>query len=269
MPASVLLCDYPEPFPAYSDAALTERMRRTMAAVSLGRFLRTQAVLKVRQPLAAAVLVSANPEVRADLQEMAAVVAEELNVKTVDVRADEEELVTLSAKPNLKKLGPKLGAKMKAAIPLIAGLGSRAINRLRAGETVSLDVGDGQAVEIGADDILVQRTEKEGMTVANAGDITVALDTRLSAELIQEGWAREVVSKLQNLRKELRFEVTDRIRVTYDAPAEVAQAMVAQSTYICAETLAMSLTAGRAETMHEVDLNGVTARFALSVVAGG
>ncbi len=269
MPASVHLCDYPEPFPAYSDAALTERMRRTMAAVSLGRFLRTQAVLKVRQPLAAAVLVSANPEVRADLQEMAAVVAEELNVKTVDVRADEEELVTLSAKPNLKKLGPKLGVKMKAAIPLIAGLGSRAINRLRAGETVSLDVGDGQAVEIGADDILVQRTEKEGMTVANAGDITVALDTRLSAELIQEGWAREVVSKLQNLRKELRFEVTDRIRVTYDAPAEVAQAMVAQSTYICAETLAMSLTAGRAETMHEVDLNGVTARFALSVVAGG
>jgi len=134
---------------------------------------------------------------------------------------------------------------------------------------VSLDVGDGQTIEISADDILIQRTEKEGMTVANEGDITVALDTRLSPELIQEGWAREIVSKLQNLRKELRFEVTDRIRVIYDAPDEVAQAMVAQAAYISAETLAVSMTAGRVEAMHEVDLNGAPARFALSVVSGG
>lgn len=269
MPASVHLCDYPEPLSAYSDAALTERMRRTMSAVSLGRFLRTQAALKVRQPLAAAVLVSANPEVRADLQEMADVVADELNVKIVEVRADEEELVTLSAKPNLKRLGPKLGAKMKVAVPQIAKLDSSAIKRLQAGETVSLDIGDGQTVELSADDILIQRTEKEGMTVANEDDVTVALDTRLSPELIQEGWAREIVSKLQNLRKELRFEVTDRIRVVYDAPDEVAQAMVAQSAYISAETLAVSMTPGCAEVMHEVDLNGVPARFALTVVSGG
>ena len=87
---------------------------------------------------------------------------------------------------------------------------------------MSLDIGDGQMVELSADDILIQRTEKEGMTVANEDDITVALDTRLSPELIQEGWAREIVSKLQNLRKELRFEVTDRIRVVYDAPTSRA-----------------------------------------------
>ncbi|MGI5922611.1 MAG: isoleucine--tRNA ligase [Lentisphaeria bacterium] len=263
MPASVHLCDYPELQEAHLDPALNERMARTMAAVSLGRFLRTQASQKIRQPLASAVLVSAKAAVRADLEQMASVIAEELNVKTVLVQADEEALVSLSAKPNLKRLGPKLGAKMKQAQAAIVALSSADIGRLRQGESLNLTLGDGTTLTLSEEDVLIQRTEKEGMCVANEGDITVALDTRLSDVLIQEGKAREVVSKLQNLRKELQFEVTDRIHITYSAPMELAQAIEAESAYICAETLALSLTEGDCADMHEVDINEVPARFHL------
>ena len=152
---------------------------------------------------------------------------------------------------------------MKLAMPAIAGLTSREISRLRAGEVLPLDCGDGLQVTLGEDDIMVQRTEKEGMTVANEGDITVALDTRLSDELIQEGWARELVSKLQNLRKELHFEVTDRIHICYSAPVALSRAIEAESAYICAETLALSLTAGDCADMHAVDINEVPAHFHL------
>ena len=263
MPASVHLCDYPEVQTAYLDTALNERMARTMSAVSLGRFLRTQASQKIRQPLASAVLVSAKAAVRADLEQMASVVAEELNVKAVLVQADEESLVSLSAKPNLKRLGPKLGPKMKLAMPAIAALSSADIASLRQGESLALTLADGTALTLSEDDVLIQRTEKEGMCVANEGDITVALDTRLTAELIQEGNAREVVSKLQNLRKELHFEVTDRIHICYSAPVALSRAIEAESAYICAETLALSLTAGDCADMHAVDINEVPARFHL------
>ena len=259
MPESVHFCDYPAVDTALLDKALNTRMARTMSAVSLGRFLRTQAVLKVRQPLARAVLVSADASVREDLQSMATVIAEELNVKDIEIQADEEALVTLSAKPNLKRLGPKLGPKMKQIIPLVNALGSAEINELRKGN--ALQLGEFSITE---EDVLVQRTEKEGMTVANEGDITVALDTRLDDALIQEGWAREIVSKLQNLRKELKFEVTDRIRIVYDGPAEVKQAIEAQSQYIANETLALSIEQGQAPDMNDVEMNGVTAKFAIS-----
>lgn len=266
MPESVHLCDYPEVDNELLDQALNARMAHTMAAVGLGRFLRTQAVLKVRQPLKKAILVSADAGVREDLSSMASVIADELNVKEIELQEDEETLVSLSAKPNLKKLGPKLGQKMKLVIPLINGLDGKAISSLRNGGTLSLTASDGTVFNIGEDDVLIQRTEKEGMTVANEGNITVALDTRLDDALILEGWAREIVSKLQNLRKELKFEVTDRISIIYDGPAEVRNAIVSQSAYICAETLALSIEPGTSADMHEVEMNGVTARFAINHV---
>ena len=123
---------------------------------------------------------------------------------------------------------------------------------------------DGGTYVLTADDVIVQRTEKPGMTVANEGDITVALDTRLNDALIQEGWAREIVSKLQNLRKELKYDVSDRIHVTYSGPDELVSAIVAQKEYIAAETLSLSIEQGEAAEMHEVELNGITARFAIS-----
>lgn len=263
MPESVHLCDFPVPDPAFLDEALNRRMASTMSAVVLGRFLRTQANLKVRQPLARAVAVSAKADVRDDLRAMAQVIADELNVREVIISSDEEELVTLSAKPNLKKLGPKLGKKMRLATPLIAALPSADIAALRGGATISLKVDDELTLELTEDDILVQRQEKEGLTVANEQDITFALDTTLTPELIREGWAREVVSRIQNLRKEQGFEVTDRIRVAYQAPAPVTEAIQAHADYIASETLAVALENAEAPEMAEVELNDVKARFSV------
>ena len=261
MPESVHLCDFPVADATYLDEALNKRMAATMTAVTLGRFLRTQSNLKVRQPLAKAVIVSANSTIRADLNSMAQVIADELNVKEVLIREDEEELVILSAKPNLKKLGPKLGKNMKLAMPLITSLPGSDIVALRAGKTLSLKLDDTSTLELTADDILVQRQEKEGLTVANEADITIAIETRLSPELIQEGWAREVVSKLQNIRKESNFAVTDRIKVHYAASEEISTAIKAQAAYICNETLAVELSEGTVDGMVEVDLNEQKASF--------
>jgi isoleucyl-tRNA synthetase len=263
MPESVHLCDYPALVPELLDVALNEQMSRTMQAVSLGRYLRSQTAMKVRQPLSAAMLVSANAAVRQDLQSMASVIAEELNVKEVQVKANEEELVTLSAKPNLKRLGPKYGKKLKDLAAAITALPAESILQVLGGGSVQVDVAGLEAVSLNSEDILIQRSEREGLTVANEGEITVALDIRLTPYLIMEGWAREVVSKLQNLRKELGFSVTDRIVIQYDAPAEISEAIVAQSDYICAETLAISITPGQGENMQEVEMNGVKASFSL------
>ncbi len=263
MPESVHLCDYPEAQADIQDEALNRRMARTMRAVSLGRYLRSQTALKIRQPLSRALLLSADASVRQDLTEMSSMIADELNVKEVGIRADEQELVRLSALPNLRKLGPKYGKKMKELRESIAQFSGEQINDLLNGRKCLARLADGSEVELVLDDILVQREEREGFTVANEGDITVALDTRLDENLILEGWAREIVSKLQNLRKELKFEVTDRIHIEYEGPAEVKAAIEAQRDYIASETLALSLQNGQSSDMHEVELNEVKARFSL------
>ena len=173
--------------------------------------------------------------------------------------------MTLSAKPNLKKLGPKLGKRMKDFMPLINNLSSKDIAKLRKGETLTLSAADGSTLDLVEDDILVQRQEKQGMSVANEGDITVALDTQLTPALIQEGWAREIVSQLQSLRKESGLEVVDRITVRYQAPAEIAAAIEAQKAYIANEVLALSIEADNAvQDFTEVKLNDQKALFKIA-----
>ena len=150
---------------------------------------------------------------------------------------------------------------MKLLLPFVNGMSSSAIANLLRGGSITVTLDNGESLELTADDLLIQRQEKEGLTVANEANITVALETRLTPELIQEGLAREVVSKLQNIRKDSNFEVTDRIRVLYSAPAELADAIAAQSKYICNETLAVELSQGTAEGMVDVDINDLKASF--------
>ncbi len=262
MPESVHFCDFPTVDESLLDEKLNLRMDRTMSAVKLGHFLRTQANRKVRQPLSKAVFVSLVPEVRADLESMKDVIAEELNVHTVEIQEDEETLVTLSAKPNLKKLGPKLGGKMRLVMPEIQKLDGKALAQLRRDGKLTVTAG-GEEFVLEQDDLLIQRKEKEGLSVSNEGDVTAALDTVLTDELITEGWAREIVSKIQNLRKELQFDVADRIHVQYTGSDELRKAIQQQGEKITAEVLALSMTEGEAPDMHEVEINGQTARFTI------
>ncbi len=243
MPESVHLCDFPEGDTANRDEALECQMENTMTAVKLGRFLRSQNTMKTRQPLSKAVIVVADAAVRELLSGTADIIAEELNVKEIVFNSDESGLVTYSCKANFKSLGPKLGKQMKEAAATIAQLTSAEISAILAGKSYSLALPSGGCVDLEPADLDVRREEKAGMTVANEGHITLALDTTLTRELEEEGFAREFVSRIQNMRKDTGLEVSDRIEINYQVPAEWMSAIDNNRKYICDETLANALTA--------------------------
>lgn len=262
MPESVHLCDYPEPNDC-RDEYLEKQMELTMTAVSSGRFLRTANNLKVRQPLAKAVLASPDAASRKMLEETAWIVAEELNVKSVEFSDDEEALVRRSAKANFKVLGSRLGKNMKEAAAKIQALTGREIGDVLAGKPYKLVLADGIEAEITAEDLVVQREEKPGLVAASENGITIALATELTPELEGEGFARELVSKIQNLRKEKGFDVTDRIRVVCSVPEKREAALEANRAYICEETLAVAFETGPAENGAEADVNGESCRISV------
>jgi isoleucyl-tRNA synthetase len=267
MPESVHLCDFPTAAGRFRKPELDARMANAMTAVSLGRFLRRQATVRIRQPLQSVVLVSLDADARADLDAMQDVIAEELNVKSVVVHEDEQALVHLSAKANFKRLGPKLGKNVKLAAAGIAALTGEQIDGLRRGETVTLTMEGGADVELEFADIEIRRQEKEGLAVANEGQITVALDLQLDSALLNEGLAREVINRVQNLRKAKDFDVSDRIDVHYRCPDELEVAIEAHRTYISSETLAHTLQrCADNEGLDNVEINDLTCGFRLTRV---
>lgn len=240
MPESVHLCDYPTPDDC-RDVYLEKQMEYTMNAVSLGRFLRTQNNLKVRQPLGRALLVAPDAEAEKMLQDTVSIIAEELNVKSVEFEADEGALVKRSAKANFKVLGAKLGKNMKDGAAQIAKFTDAEVASIVKGNSVTLTFADGSNAEITADDLIIQREQKPGMTVATENGITIALDTTLNDELIAEGFAREFVSKIQNLRKESGFDVSDRIRILFKN-GSYSKFISDFKDYISTETLAENIS---------------------------
>lgn len=263
MPESVHLCDYPEPDAGCRDEYLERQMAFTMLAVSQGRFLRTANDLKVRQPLARAVIAAADPELRGMLEGTAAIIAEELNVKAVEISGDEEALVKRSCKANFKTLGKKLGRNMKEAAGKIAGFSGQEIGAILAGTPVRLTFSDGTEAGITAEDLVIQREEKPGMVAASAEGITIALTTELTPELRAEGFARELVSRIQNLRKENGLEVSDRIRLGCSVPEPCCAALEKFRSYICEETLAVALDPEAGSHGVSVDVNGFDCVIAL------
>ncbi len=261
MPESVHLCDYPTPADC-RDEYLEEQMALTMTAVSLGRFLRTANNLKVRQPLGRAILAAADAKTREMLEKTSGIIAEELNVKSVEFTADEAELVKRSCKANFKALGSRLGKDMKEAAAMIAKFTGAEISDLIAGNSITLKLANGNTAEITAADLIIQREEKPGMVAASENGVTIALATELTPELVAEGLARELVSKVQNLRKELKFEVTDRIDLVCILPEDKADMLNGYKDYIAGEVLASAIAFdGEADT--ECDLNGVAVKLSV------
>ena len=262
MPESVHLCDFPTADAAARDEALERRMALVQTVVRLGRQLRTENDLKVRQPLSVIHVVSAKPEIRALLEGFDDLVTDELNIKAVAYGSDETALADVSVKADFRKLGPKVGAKMKTVAAAIAGLSSAQAAALAANREVALEAA-GETVALTADDVVVQRSPKAGLVVASEGDVIVGVDTALTPELVQEGLAREFVSRVQNLRKDADFEVTQRIVVTVDCDAEVKSAIALFADYVKAETLCEALTfANLADGLF--DLNGHDVKIAVT-----
>ena len=239
-PESVHLCDFPSANSAARDAKLESRMAAVQSVVELGRRLRVENDLKVRQPLAKVSVALA------DVQGLEDLIMDELNVKRVEYVADEKSLCEVSYKANFKTLGKKCGAKMKAVAAAIAA----STGTPKEVEGFKLEEGD----------VIVTRTPKAGMVVASAESTLVALDTALTTELVKEGLAREFVSRVQAMRKDADYEVTQRIIVTIECDGEMREALEAFMDYITNETLADKIVFAEC-TAPETELNGHKAKL--------
>jgi isoleucyl-tRNA synthetase len=240
-PESVHLCDWPLYEASLRDVELERKMSSVRHAVSMGRALRVQNDVKIRQPLAALHLVTRDAAERAMLMEMEEILRDELNVKRVAFRDNEEDLVEYSAKANFRVLGKELGKGMKAAAEAIERLSGAEIASLLEGSVLELEVA-GRTVEVTKDKVDIRRAEKEGLKVLNEGSLTVALDMEISEELVAEGYVRDLVRGVQNLRKEGGLEVTDRIKLALAGDADLKRALDAFMEFVSSETLATSVT---------------------------
>ncbi|MBR2921453.1 MAG: isoleucine--tRNA ligase [Kiritimatiellae bacterium] len=267
-PDSVHLCDFPTANAAARDLDLERRMADVQAAVELGRRLRADNDLKVRQPLSALKLAGG------DVAGLESLIEDELNVKKVEFVADETELCNVSYKANFKTLGKKCGPKMKAVAAAIAGMGNGELGTYPPSEASaeggSMRGGNGwtrviEGIEITADDVLVTRSPKEGLVVASEGSVVVGLETALTPELVAEGLAREFVSHVQSMRKEADFEVTQRIALTVEADDEMRSALEAHAQYVKGETLALSLEFAACDA-DEVSLNSHSTKIKVEKV---
>jgi isoleucyl-tRNA synthetase len=236
---SVHLCDYPSGSPAAIDAALSEQMAVVRQIVSLGRAARMEAKLKVRQPLARIEVVLADRSHQSWLEDHAALVREELNVKQVDYIQQADQYISYSVLPDLKRLGPRLGKRLPGLRKLLANTdGARLLHELKAEGKVHLQLGDGP-ITLDAEDIQVRLSAKPGWAAAQGSCGVVVLATELSDALLHEGYAREVVHAIQTYRKEQNLEYVDRIEVRFETDSQALKDAVAKHLpYICGETLA-------------------------------
>ena len=238
-PDSVHLCDMPQADESLRDAELEEQMELATRAVVLGRSLRSKHDLKVRQPLRSLYLLPPDEHSRYELGQMVDLLADELNIKEVVMVEDETDLSEVSYRPNFRVLGPRFGKQMKEVGQRIGELTQQEIEILKAGDKIAVAGG-----EIGIEDVEVQRREKEGVVVAIDNNLGVGLDVQLDDELVAEGVAREIVNRVQNMRKDAGLEVSDRIRIGVQGDAGLLEAIGQHREYIAAETLALELSAG-------------------------
>ncbi|MFN4149856.1 MAG: DUF5915 domain-containing protein, partial [Candidatus Sericytochromatia bacterium] len=217
-----------------------ERMSLIQSAVYMGRALRAKHLLKTRQPLKAIHLVTKNKEIQQSLAEMEDLIKDELNVKEVLFSDKEESLVNLSAKANFKVLGSRFGKNMKDAAAKIQEFSVEDVVSMENGNTVDIVIAD-QTFPISLADIIIQRTQKEGMVAESQNGLTVALDTYISPKLLEEGIAREFINRVQTIRKESNFEVTDKIKVTFSGQDSLKTALFNNLEYIKSETLTLEL----------------------------
>ncbi len=255
MPVSVHLCDYPVYHNESRNTALEEGMEAVQVMVSLGHALRKEHKLKVRQPLPVAHIVCADQHVLDFMRHQEHLIADELNVKRVIFHQESHEFVKLSIKPNFRVLGKKVGGHMKEAQIVINMLNQDQINILLEGKDLPVVLG-GDHFTFTAEDVEIARKVHEGWIAMNAGSLTIALDTELTEELVLEGIARELVNKINTMRRTAELAVTDRVRVTLGAPDKVKKAFALHADYIKEEVLATDIRFGNPANSTPWDING-------------
>lgn len=249
---SVHLADFPVANKELIDLHIEERMDLVRDLVSLGRAAREKVRIKVRQPIAEVLIDGKYEEL---IEDLVPLIEEELNVKKVVFAKNLDEYMEFTLKPNFKVAGPILGSKIKLLAKALESLdGADAVKRLEAGETLALTV-DGETLDVVKDYVLITITAKEGFTVAMENNLFVILETTLTQELIDEGYAREFISKVQQMRKNNGYEMMDRIRIYYDGDDEIARAVEIHKDYIMNETLAETIERVKDPSFEKQDLN--------------
>ena len=267
--ASVHLCSYPQlsqEQQALIDTELEAKMRLAQKVVTAARALRNDAQIKVRQPLAELVFVSADEQERMYVQAMDSIIAEELNVKEVVLGTDASQIVRLKAKPNFRVLGAKAGKLMGRLADTIKHFDSEQIRSFLENGFEHILI-DGHEFRLEPEDVEIVAEAKEGFVAVSDRNMTVALNTVLTDELLQEGFAREFVNRVQNFRKEAGLEVTDHILIGVEGLDETGkQAIELQNAYISNETLADEIRFELTGTdfIGETEINGQSLRVGLS-----
>jgi isoleucyl-tRNA synthetase len=227
------------PVKGMRDKNLELKMDVAQHIVYLARAIRAKSNLKVRQPLKKIMIVVEEDKKDAVLK-MKDVILDEINVKSLDILKDESSIVNKIAKPNYKGIGPKFGKSVKLVADRIMNLSEVEIAEIETGNSVTVDL-DGEIISISPEDVEIVHEEISGLVVETEGGITVAVDTELTQDLIAEGLAREFVNRVQNMRKDAGFEVTDKIKVLYEGSDELTDAVKDFTSYISVETLAEKL----------------------------
>ena len=253
-PESVHLASFPACNEKYIDKALEAGMTVAENAAILGRAARNLSGIKNRQPLKKIILCGGQSE-NLD-SELLSVIRDELNVKDIEYAADAGGYVSYEVKPQLKTLGPKYGSRLGKIRQYLAANAEKIVNGLKESDTYSFDI-DGEKVDLTKDDLRISVLSKEGYSVQSDKGMTVILDTALDKELIEEGYMREIVSKIQTMRKEAGFEVTDHIRIRYFGDEEIEKVFNKYIQEIASDVLADEIIGGKScNDFKEWDING-------------
>jgi isoleucyl-tRNA synthetase len=262
--ASVHHRSYPIANPDLIDVSLENAMATVREVVRLGHSLRKQHQLKVRRPLAGLTVVTHDQAIASAVNSHLALIADELNVKAVEATDSGQGLVTLSAKANFRSLGPRLGARTAAVAALVAALGDTEIEQLLNGETIEIG-----GITLSPEDVVIDRIAEQGMVVAANGDLAVTLDLTSTPALESEGIAREVVSRIQQLRREMGLAVSDRIEVRWAADdAQLVSAIEEHSGYIIGEVLATVFEKAKNVSGVPFDIDGTRLSVEVRPAAG-
>jgi isoleucyl-tRNA synthetase len=252
-----------------TDRELDAAMGAIRTLARLGRAAREEIGIRVRQPLARLVCVAPGVS-EASLEPLVPLLAAELNVKGVEFARSGDDLVTLDARPNFRALGKKFGKRTPLAAQAVAAFGGEQLRAFLHGEPLVVSV-DGESHELGPDDVTIVRRAAGSLAVQEEGGFFVALDPAVSPELKLEGYARELISRVQRMRKESGFAVSDRISVRIAGSAQVRDVINAHGAWIAEEVLAADLRLGsegegngEARDEQSIDLDGITAAVAIT-----
>ena len=240
---SVHMSDYPAGDASLIDERLEEQMDFVREVVALGRAARNRVGLKVRQPLSVMKVVTSTPAQEEALYQLETLILEEMNVKQVESVGSSSSFMVLKAQPHFSSLGPKHGGEVNRVAEAVRSMSQHDLHILQEGGDARLTL-DGEEIVIEPGDVILEEAEPEGLVVEREGEVTVAVDTRLDEALIQEGLAREFTTRVQNFRRQIGYEVTDRIRLGYQASPKLEAAIEAHAGYISGEALAVEMQKG-------------------------